>query len=73
MQLKTAREKVKSLYKKKGELRGTQNFKIFDMPMYKRLRFGIQSITLWVGMAEEVLKLHRENAVKNTIHHWLQP
>ena len=24
-------------------------------------------------MAEEVLKMHRENATKNTIHTWLQP
>ena len=73
LQLKKAREKVRSLYKKKSELKGTNNYKIFDMPLYKRLRFGIQSITLWAGMAEEVLKLHRENAVKNTLHHWLQP
>ena len=73
LQLKKARSKVKSLYGKKEELRGTTNFKIFDMPLYKRIRFGVQSITLWIGMAEEVLRLHRENVAKNTLHHWLQP
>ena len=55
--------KVKYLYKKKEELQGSKNLSIFDMPLYKQSRFGVQSITLWVGMAEEVLKLHRENAV----------
>ena len=53
-------------------IQGTHNLRIFDMPLYKRLRFGIQSITLWVGMVEDVLKLHRENPTKNTIHSWLQ-
>ena len=64
---------MKQLYKKKEELRGCKNFSIFDMPMYKRLRFEIQSITLWVEMAEEVLKLHRENVAKNTILQWIGP
>ena len=73
IQLTRIRTKVKHLYKRKEELRGSKNFRIFDMPLYKRIRFGVQSITLWVGMAEEVLKLHRENAAKNTILQWIGP
>ena len=73
IQLKKMRKKARLLYGKKEEIRGTKNYRIFEMPLYKRLRFGIQSITLWVGMAEEVLKLHRENATRRTIHTWLQP
>ena len=53
-------------------LRGSKNFSIFDMPLYKRLQVSVQSIALWMGMPEEVLKLHRENAATNTIHQWLQ-
>ena len=71
--LQKLRLKTKQLYKLKHELRGSKNSGIFDMPLYKRIRFGIQSMTIWVGMAEEVLKLHRENATKNTILHWLGP
>ena len=73
LKIKNIKGKVRQLYKCKEILRGTKNYKIFEMPLYKRLRYGIQSITLWVGMAEEVLKLHRENATKMTIVHWLQP
>ena len=71
--LKKMRLKAKQLYKLKDELRGSKYSGIFDMPLYKRIRFGVQSITLWVGMAEEVLKLHPENAAKNTILQWLGP
>lgn len=70
---KRLKEKVKYLYKMKEEIRGTTNYKIFEMPLFKRLRFGIQSITIWVEMAEEVFRLHRENAARNTLHTWLQP
>lgn len=73
LRLRNMRLKVKELYRMKNEIRGTKNYKIFDMPQYKRLRFGIQSITIWVEMAEEVLRLHRENMARNTIHTWLQP
>ena len=73
LKIKSIKGKVRQLYKCKETLRGTKNYKIFEMPLYKRLRYGIQSITLWVGMAEEVLKLHRENTTKMIIVHWLQP
>ena len=39
------------------------------MRLSKRIKQGIQSLTLWVGKAEEVPKLHREEADKNTILH----
>ena len=73
-QLDTLRTQVKGLYSRKAELvRGTKFEKIFAMPKKKRLRLGIHSTIIWVDMAEEALRLHREEATKNTIHQWLQP
>ena len=71
--LDNIRNQVRGLYARKRELHGHPNKKVFDMPLVKRLRMGIQSTTIWVGLAEEVLRLHREKATKNTLHHWLQP
>ena len=71
--LETVRNKVKDLYKRRGELKGKKQKKIFDMPIKKRLLLGIQSTRLWVGMAEEVLRMDREMATKYNITHWLQP
>ena len=71
--LETVRNKVKDLYKRRGELKGKKQKKIFDMPLKKRLLLGIQSTRLWVGMAEEVLRMDREMATKYNITHWLQP
>ena len=71
--LRKLRKQVRLLYAKKKELRGHKNKQIFDMPMKKRMKMGVQSTKLWIGMAEEVLKLHRENATKLTLDQWLQP
>ena len=71
-QLVRLRKQVGILYKEKRNLRGTKNQGIFDMPKEKRQNMGIQSTKLWIGMAEEVLRLHRETATKLTIHQWLQ-
>ena len=73
IQLESIRKKIKDAYTKKESMRGDPNFKIFDMPSNKRLQMGIQSSTIWVGMAEEAIRLNRENAIKNTIDHWLNP
>ena len=73
IQLEAIRKKIKDAYTKKESMRGDPNFKIFDMPSHKRLQMGIQSSTIWVGMAEEAIRLNRENAIKNTIDHWLNP
>ena len=54
-------------------MRGDPNFKIFEMPLHKRLLMGKQSSKIWIGMAEEALRLHQENATKYTIDHWLNP
>ena len=67
------RKQVSKLYRMKDELKGTPNKGIFDLPQEKRKKMGIQSTKIWIGMAEEVLRLHRENAIKYTIHQWLQP
>ena len=67
------RKSVRKLYKKKHELGMREKKRLFSMPMCKRLNMGIQSTKLWVGMAEEVLRLHREKATQLTINQWLQP
>ena len=59
-QLETIKKHIKQLYSQKETLRGKTQYRIFDMPINKRLRMGIQSSRTWVGMAEEVLRLHRE-------------
>ena len=64
-------ELTKELYKQKNDLRGSPYRRIFNMKLSKRISHGIQSLTLWVGKAEEVLKLHREEADKNTLDRWL--
>ena len=64
-------EQVKALYRKKSELNGSPYRRIFAMRVSQRIKMGIQSLTLWVGKAEEVLKLHREEADRNTIRRWL--
>ena len=52
---------------------GMVNKGIFDMPQEKMKKMGIQSTKLWIGMAKEVLRFLRKNAIKYTIHQWLQP
>ena len=64
---------VKGIYKKRIEMRGTRYYRIFKMPLKKRLKMGVQANTIWIGMAEESLRLHREMQTKNTIDRWLQP
>jgi hypothetical protein len=66
------RKQVGELYKEKNSLKGTKNQDIFKLPKEKRLKMGVQSLSIWIGMAEEVLKMHRETATKLTIHRWLQ-
>ena len=65
------KRQVQELYGKKLELRGSPLRKIFNMSLSQRLKQGVQSLELWVGKAEEVLKLHREEADKNTLDRWL--
>ena len=72
-QLDTIKKQIKNLYSQKETLKGTTQYRIYDMPQKKRLGMGIQSSRIWVGMAEEVLKLHREKSTLNTIDHWLNP
>ena len=71
--LEIVRKKVRDLYKRRGEIKGEKQKKVFGMPMNKRLLLGIQSTRLWVGLAEEVLRMDREMATKYNITHWLQP
>ena len=65
------RDLVKTLYMKKKETTPKQRKRVYSMPLKKRLEMGFHSLTLWVGMAEEVLKQNREQAAKLTIHHWI--
>jgi hypothetical protein len=71
MILKRLRDQVKELYKEKKTVRGTENGKIFDMPLGKRQKMGIHSTKIWISMAEEVLRLHCEKTTKLTLHQWL--
>ena len=64
-------ERVRMLYGKREELKGSPLRLVFAMRMSQRIKLGVQALTLWMGKAEEVLKLHREEAEKNTIDRWL--
>jgi hypothetical protein len=66
------RKQVKALYKRQDMIHNKRHKRIFDMPLKKRLKMGLQSTVLWVGMAEEVLRLDRETATKNTLDLWIQ-
>jgi hypothetical protein len=66
------RKQVGELYKEKRSLKGTNNQNIFKLPKEKRQKMGVQSLQIWIGMAEEVLRMHRETTTKLTIHRWLQ-
>lgn len=65
-------KQVKELYGKKSELKGSPLRRIFDMRLSQHIKQGVQSLELWIGKAEEVLKLHREESDKNTIDRWLR-
>ena len=62
---------MKKIYRRRKEVTKTQEDNLFKVPLTQRLKFGIQALTLWVGKAEEVLRMNREQAAKYTIHHWL--
>ena len=64
---------IKGLYNKQDELRGETKRRVFSMPLKQRLGMGIHSSKLWISLAEEMLRRHREKAKKATIYHWLQP
>ena len=64
-------EQVRCLYKKKKELSGNPLRKVFNMCVEKRLQQGVHSLILWIGKAEEVIILHREESDKTTIDRWL--
>lgn len=64
--------RVRYLYGKQEELRGSLSRRIFEMDLGKRIKLGIHSLRLWIGKAEEVLKLHREEADRNMIDRWIR-
>ena len=66
-------QQIRGLYKNKEELSGKTRRRVFNLPLKKRLGMGIQSSKLWINLAEEVLRIHREKRTNNTLHHWLQP
>ena len=71
--LVTIRKRVRFLYKRRKELGAKEEDEAFKMPIKKRLNLGIQSLNLWVGKVEELLRIKREKEYKQTLHHWLQP
>ena len=70
--LERIKKVVREIYRRKSELRSTRFSRVFKMPLKKRLKLGIQANTIWVGMAEETLRLHREMMTRNTIDRWIQ-
>ena len=64
-------EQVKKIYAKRREMSEKQRKNLFGVPLEKRMKFGVQALILWIGKAEEVLKLNREQAAKYMIHQWL--
>jgi hypothetical protein len=72
-QRKRIQHQVRNIYKQRSEVRGTKYYKIFTMALKKRLKLGLQANTIWIGMAEEALRLHREMMSKNTLNNWLIP
>ena len=70
--LQRLRKQVERIYRMKKELKGTKFASIFSLAKEKRKNMGVHSTKIWIDMAEESLRLHRENATKNTIHQWLQ-
>ena len=71
IRLKLLQGQVEKLYKRKRELNGKQARLLYAIPLVKRLKYGVQALTLWIGKVEEVLKLNREQAEKYTIRRWL--
>ena len=72
MKLTKLRKIVGKLYRRESELKGTKYEKIFSMRKEKRQQMGVHALRIWVDMAEEALRLHRETATKNTLDHWIQ-
>jgi hypothetical protein len=68
--LKRPKNTVTNIHKQQSEVWGTQYHKIFNMAIEKRSKLGIQANTIWIGMAEEALRLHREMMSKNTLNSW---
>ena len=66
--LEQLRKRVGHLFKKKTRLNGSKLKEVFKMPKEKRQNMGIHVTKLWIDMAEEALRLHREEVTKNKIH-----
>ncbi len=64
-------EKIQHLYTFKNELVIQSDRNVFRKPLDYRLSQSLTHMTLWISLAEETLKLHRERATKNTLLRWL--
>ena len=50
----------------------TQQAQYFGLPVAQRKKQGIYALTAWIKMIERRLHYHREEAMKRTIHAWLE-
>jgi ribonuclease HI len=73
IRLERVQKMVKELYKHRSEVKGTKYYRIFRMAIKKRIKLGIQTNTIWIGLAEEALRQYREKVAKNTLNNWLIP
>ena len=69
---KRLKTKIRELYRYKKKLKNKQGQKHFYTPINKRLKQGNYSMKVWLSTAEEIIRLDRERATKNTIVHWIQ-
>ena len=63
--------KVRKLYQHGDRKYIPKRVKIFTLPLEKRLNRSLNSLDRWVSLATRHLRLHREEATKNTLDLWL--
>ena len=63
--------KVKELYASFDRIHMPINDRTFNMQLHLRLQSSYSCLVNWIELATRRLKMHREEATKNTLDHWL--
>ena len=68
------RKRVKQLYSHEDRkfIPPSQRAQYFGLPYHQRKKQGIFALTAWIQLVERRLHFHREEAMKRTIHAWLE-
>ena len=71
--LRLLRQRVRQLYAHEDRkyIPATQRAQYFGLPLSQRKKQGIYALTAWIKLIERRLHYHREEAMKRTIHAWL--